>query len=61
MPDLIPGVAAWRRARVTWRQWTTLDPLTREYECERAVRGIALGLVLSFALWAALWLLWRLT
>jgi hypothetical protein len=40
--------------RPSWRR----DPLPQEYEGERVMRGIALGLVLSFVAWAALWLLW---
>jgi hypothetical protein len=63
MLELIPGIAvprrSWRRARATWVAWSTLDPLTQEYEGERIVRGIALGLVLSFVMWTASWLVWR--
>lgn len=57
--DLSAPRRSWRRARATWLLWSTLDPLTREYESERFARGIALGLVLSFAAWTAVWIVWR--
>jgi hypothetical protein len=57
---LILDLAAPRRARWTWRQWSTLDPLTREYEGERVARGVAWGVVLAFGVWTAAWLIWRL-
>lgn len=60
MPDLILDLAGVRRVRARWRAWSTLDPRTQEYEGERVMRGIALGVVLSFVAWAALWLVWRL-
>lgn len=59
MPNPLADSAVLRRVRGAWRTWSELDPFAREYECERAVRGIALGVVGSLAVWAALWLvLW---